>query len=166
MPDAGDATRRRTDAITVQPIGWVENARYDLKDDRWGGTVSTIVLDPQQLDASAVQGLDQFSHIEVLFHVDRVPATAIHRGARRPRENPEWPAVGILAQRAAARPNRLGVTRCRLLKVEGLRLTVSQLDAVDGTPVLDVKPYLEEFGPRGAVHQPEWSRVVMRGYFD
>jgi tRNA (Thr-GGU) A37 N-methylase len=72
----------------------------------------------------------------------------------------------IFAQRASARPNGLGVTRCRLLRIEGLRLTVDGLDALDGTPVLDIKPYLEEFGPRGPVHQPQWTRELMHGYFD
>ena len=157
---------RRADAIAVRPIGWVENARHDLNDDRWNGTVSTVVLDPEQFGVSAVLGLDQFSHIEVLFYFHRIAAASVHWGARRPRENPAWPASGILTQRAAARPNRLGVARCRLLKIDGLRLTVSELDALDGTPVLDVKPYMEEFGPRGPVHQPAWSREVMRDYFD
>jgi tRNA (adenine37-N6)-methyltransferase len=166
MPDSEAEPPRRPDAIAVRPIGWVENIHQDVGDDRWGGTISTVVLDPQQFDEAALLGLDQFSHVEVLFHFHRIAPASVHWGARRPRENPAWPAVGILAQRAAARPNRLGLTRCRLLKIEGLRLTVSQLDAVDGTPVLDVKPYLEEFGPRGTVHQPEWSREVMRGYFD
>jgi len=128
--------------------------------------VSTIVLDPRRFDTSAVRGLEAFSHVEVVFQLHRITPRAIQRGARHPRNNPVWPAVGILAQRAAARPNRLGVTRCRLLKVEGLRLTVDRLDAVDGTPVLDVKPYMEEFGPRGPVRQPRWSREVMRDYFD
>lgn len=127
--------------------------------------MSTIVLDPHRFDASAVRGLEAFSHVEVVFHFHRITPRGVQRRARHPRNNPAWPAVGILAQRAAARPNRLGVTRCRLLKVEGLRLTVDRLDAVDGTPVLDVKPYMEEFGPRGPVRQPRWSREVMRGYF-
>jgi tRNA (Thr-GGU) A37 N-methylase len=152
--------------ISVRPLGRVENDRRDLDTDRWGGTVSTIVLDPRRVDISSVRGLEEFSHIEVVFQLHRVAPAAIRRGARRPRGNPAWPEVGILAQRAAVRPNRLGVTRCRLLKVDGLRLTVLHLDAVDGTPVLDVKPYLEEFAPRGPVRQPAWTREVMRGYFD
>lgn len=154
------------ESISVRPIGLVQNGRRDLDVDRWGGTVSTIVLDPRCVEPAAVRGLEEFSHIEVLFHLHRVADAAVQRGERRPRENPVWPPVGILAQRAAARPNRLGVTRCRLLGVDGLRLRVEQLDAVDGTPVLDVKPYFEEFSPRGPVRQPAWTREVMRGYFD
>jgi tRNA (Thr-GGU) A37 N-methylase len=86
-------------------------------------------------------------------------------GARHPRGNTAWPNVGILAQRAKNRPNRIGVTVCRLLSVDGLRLTVAALDAIDGTPVLDVKPYMAEFGPRGMVRQPAWSSELMSGYW-
>jgi tRNA-Thr(GGU) m(6)t(6)A37 methyltransferase TsaA len=156
---------RQPQRISLSPIGHVVNNRRGLDTDRWGRTVSTIVLDRRRIDASAVQGLEAFSHIEVLFQFHRIAPNAIHRGARHPRQNPAWPAVGILAQRAAARPNRLGVTRCRLLKVDGLRLIVERLDAVNGTPVLDVKPYMKEFGPQGPVRQPRWSREVMQGYF-
>ncbi len=83
-----------------------------------------------------------------------------------PRGNPEWPAVGIFAQRAKNRPNRLGVSTCELVGVDGCTLDVRGLDAIDGTPVLDVKPYLAEFGPRSPVHQPVWSHELMAGYFD
>ena len=73
--------------------------------------------------------------------------------------------MGIFAQRAKGRPNRIGVTVCRLLAVEGLTLTVQALDAIDGTPVLDLKPYMAEFGPRGEIRQPAWSRELMAGYW-
>src|SRR5205807_206240 len=74
-------------------------------------------------------------------------------GARRPRGNLEWPEVGILAQRAKARPSRIGVSVCELVEVDGLELAVRGLDAIDGTPVLDVKPYMIEFAPRGPIFQ-------------
>ncbi len=67
--------------------------------------------------------------------------------------------------RAKARPNRIGVSRCRLLGVDGLSLRVEGLDAIDGTPVLDVKPWVAEFGPRGEVRQPAWSSELMRDYY-
>ena len=79
--------------------------------------------------------------------------------------NPDWPKVGILAQRAKNRPNRIGITTCELLAVDGPTLTVAGLDAIDGTPVLDVKPYLAEFGPRGELRQPAWSRELMKDYW-
>lgn len=73
--------------------------------------------------------------------------------------------AGIFAQRSKRRPNRLGLTRCRLLRIEGVTLFVEGLDAIDGTPVLDIKPYLREFDPRGEVRQPAWSTEVMEKYF-
>ena len=73
--------------------------------------------------------------------------------------------MGILAQRAKGRPNRIGVSVCELLAVDGLRLRVRGLDAVDGTPVLDVKPYMPAFGPRGPVRQPAWAEELMRDYW-
>ncbi len=82
----------------------------------------------------------------------------IETGARHPRGNRDWPLVGIFAQRGKNRPNRLGVSRCRVVTVEGLDVHVEGLDAVDGTPVPDLKPYMEEFGPRGEVHQPAGGR--------
>jgi tRNA (Thr-GGU) A37 N-methylase len=85
--------------------------------------------------------------------------------ARHPRGNPAWPEVGIFAQRATDRPNRLGLCTCALVAVDGASIVVRGLDAIDGTPVLDVKPYLEEFAPRREVRQPPWSHELMRGYW-
>ena len=75
------------------------------------------------------------------------------------------PAVGIFAQRAKARPNRIGATIVRILGRDGGRLRVEGLDAIDGTPVLDIKPVLAEFLPSGPVRQPEWTRELMRDYW-
>lgn len=86
-------------------------------------------------------------------------------GARHPRNNKEWPAVGIFAQRGKNRPNRLGSTICRIVRVEGSKLFVSELDAINGTPVLDIKPVMTEFLPRQEVHQPAWSHELMRQYW-
>ena len=74
-------------------------------------------------------------------------------------------AIGIFAQRGKGRPNRIGISTCRLLGVDGTRVRVSGLDAIDGTPVLDIKPYMREFGPRGEVRQPHWADEIMGGYF-
>jgi tRNA (Thr-GGU) A37 N-methylase len=73
--------------------------------------------------------------------------------------------VGIFAQRAKNRPNRIGVTVCRVLRVEGTTLHVQGLDAVDGTPVVDLKPWVHQLGPRGSVHQPAWMDELMAEYW-
>jgi tRNA (Thr-GGU) A37 N-methylase len=86
-------------------------------------------------------------------------------GARHPRNNPAWPQVGIFAQRGKNRPNRLGLTTVRILGVAGRELRVAELDALDGTPVLDIKRVLAEFLPRGPIRQPDWSHELMRDYW-
>ena len=110
-------------------------------------------------------GLDQFSHLEIIFLMHRVDPAAIETDARHPRGRTDWPRVGIFAQRGKARPNRLGVSRCALVGVDGMEIRVRGLDAIDGTPILDIKPWLAEFGPRGVVTQPDWSQALMRDYY-
>jgi tRNA (adenine37-N6)-methyltransferase len=151
--------------VVMQPIGVVNGGRDEAIDDHWGHVEASIELDGALLGLDATAGLEEFSHIEVVFLFDRVGHDDITRGARHPRGRTDWPAVGILAQRAKSRPNRIGVTLCELVSVDGLVLRVRGLDAVDGSPVLDVKPYLSAFGPRGRVREPAWVRELMRDYW-
>jgi tRNA-Thr(GGU) m(6)t(6)A37 methyltransferase TsaA len=149
---------------TVHAVGRVSSGRTELVDDDWGDVESSIVLLPPY-DADSVLGLAEFSHLEVVYLFDRVDPGSVQSGARVPRGNAAWPKVGIFAQRAKFRPNRIGLTTCRLLSVEGTTLRVQGLDAVDGTPILDIKPFMAEFGPRGEVRQPRWSHELMARYF-
>jgi tRNA (Thr-GGU) A37 N-methylase len=149
----------------IEPIGHVVGGRDETIDDDWGGVEATIVLDGEVLDPDAALGLEDFSHIEVVYLFHLVDEARVTSGARRPRGNEDWPEVGILAQRAKGRPNRMGVSRCELVDVDGLKLRVRGLDAVDGTPVLDVKPFMVEFAPRGPVFQPAWASELMRHYW-
>ncbi|MGG5810653.1 SAM-dependent methyltransferase [Falsiroseomonas sp. CW058] len=149
----------------IAPIGHVRGGRAAPVDDAWDGVEAEIVLDPAMLGAEATLGLDAFSHVTVVFVFDRIDPAGVERGARHPRGRRDWPRVGILAQRGSPRPNRLGVTTCRLLGVAGMVLRVRGLDAVDGTPVLDVKPHMTGFDPRGEVREPAWAREIMRGYW-
>lgn len=151
--------------MEVTAIGRVSSPRTEPLDDDWDAVISTVALDPEQFSPDALEGLAEFSHVEVVYLFDRVDPAGVQTGARHPRGNPEWPRVGIFAQRAKGRPNRIGVSVCRLLGVDGLTLTVQALDAIDGTPVLDVKPYLAEFAPRGEVRQPAWSHELMADYW-
>ena len=96
---------------------------------------------------------------------DRVDPADVETGARHPRGNESWPRVGIFAQRAKDRPNRIGVSICRLLRIEERDVHVAGLDAVDGTPVLDLKPVMAEFAPRGELRQPAWAGELMAGYW-
>ncbi|MDQ1373226.1 MAG: tRNA (adenine37-N6)-methyltransferase [Actinomycetota bacterium] len=152
--------------IELTPIGTVRGGRGDAIDDDWGGVAATIELDSGRFTADAVAGLDGFSHLEVVFQFHLVDETTITTGARHPRERADWPLVGIFAQRGKMRPNRLGVTVCELVAIEGLTVGVRGLDAVDGTPVLDIKPYMREFAPRGETTQPAWASELMAGYWE
>ncbi|WNM28772.1 SAM-dependent methyltransferase [Demequina capsici] len=152
--------------IEMTPLGHVTCTRREQVDDGWDREEATIHLDPAQLGPEALVGIEDFSHVEVIFHFDRHPVDDIETSARRPRGNPEWPRVGILAQRGRRRPNRIGATIARVVAVDGMSLTVTGLDALDGTPVLDIKPYMQEFGPRGPVRQPQWATELMRSYWE
>lgn len=150
----------------MRPIGVVRSPRSEAIDDGWDLIDSSIQLDLDVVDAEAVAGLRDFSHIEVVFVFDGVDPGGVVRGARRPRGNPEWPEVGILAQRAKNRPNRIGTTVCELMNVRPWgELGVRGLDAIEGTPVLDIKPYFTEFAPRGDVLQPAWVGELMADYW-
>jgi tRNA-Thr(GGU) m(6)t(6)A37 methyltransferase TsaA len=157
-------TMQSDDASMVQAIGYVSSSRSEAIDDDWGPIEATISLVPPYGPAS-VLGLEDFSHIEVIYVFNGVDPAKVQMGSRVPRGNPAWPEVGIFAQRAKFRPNRLGLATCELLGVEGTVLRVRGLDAIDGSPVMDVKPYMSEFGPRGAVRQPVWSHELMAGYY-
>jgi tRNA-Thr(GGU) m(6)t(6)A37 methyltransferase TsaA len=153
-------------AIVLRPIGYVRGGRGEAVDDVWGAVRATIELDGTRFGPEALAGIAAFSHLEVVYLFHGVPAHKIETGARHPRNRADWPLVGIFAQRGKNRPNRIGVSRCNLVGVEGLRLTVQRLDAIDGTPVLDIKPYMREFGPVGDVVQPAWATELMARYFD
>lgn len=143
--------------IEFSPIGVVHSPAREPVDDVRGGVKCRIDLDSSRFTPECLQGLSDFSHVEVVFFLHRGPESEMATG---------YPGVGIFAQRGRARPNRIGVTICRLLAVKGLSLEVVGLDAIDGTPVLDIKPYMREFAARGEIRQPEWVDELMRGYWE
>lgn len=154
------------DRYRISPIGHVRGGRAEIADDRWGMERARIELDTGVVGPAATIGLTAFSHVEVVYLFDAVDEAAVCTGARHPRGRPDWPEVGILAQRAKDRPNRIGVTTCALLDVDGSSIEVEGLDAVDGTPVLDVKPYMSGFAPRGPVREPAWALELMDRYWE
>ena len=142
--------------IPCTPIAVVHGGRAEVLDDDWADVAAIIRLD-DSYSPDAFLGLDEFSHVEVVFWFDHVPETAIETGARHPRNRDDWPLVGIFAQRGKNRPNRLGVSRAEIVRVVGRDLHVRGLDAIEGSPVLDIKPVMREFEPRGDVRQPAWA---------
>jgi tRNA (adenine37-N6)-methyltransferase len=150
--------------ITLDPIGVVVGGRIEAVDDDWGEVESVVRLERSRFENDAVAGLEAFSHLCVVFHFHLVEEADVVTGARHPRGNPNWPRVGMFAQRGRMRPNRLGVSNCALRAVDGLDLLVRGLDAVAGTPVLDVKPFMREFEPVES-RQPAWATELMAGYY-
>lgn len=149
---------------TVKPVATVRSTRSSPTDDHWGKETATIVLyDSFPLDS--LEGIDAFSHLEILFLFDKVAEAAICVGARHPRGNVNYPPTGIFAQRAKSRPNRIGASFVRLLSRQGRTLTVAGLDAIDGTPVLDIKPVFREFLPKEEIRQPKWVTELLREYW-
>ena len=152
-------------SITMTPVGRVEGGRDVPEGDDWGDSRARIVLDAERFDDEALMGLETFSHAEVVYVFDKVAENEIVTGARHPRGNKAWPRIGIFAQRGKNRPNRIGITVCEIVAVDGRTLEVRGLDAIDGTPVLDIKPVMSGFAPRGEVREPSWALEIMERYW-
>ncbi|WP_261305252.1 tRNA (N6-threonylcarbamoyladenosine(37)-N6)-methyltransferase TrmO [Paenibacillus andongensis] len=151
--------------FSVKPIAYIRNSREAIEDDYWGNIVSTIEL-TSEFSEESVQGIEDFSHLEVIFYFNQVKDEHIQFEARHPRNNKEYPKVGIFAQRGKNRPNKLGLTTVEVLKREGKTIYIKGLDAINGTPVLDLKPVMKEFAPKGEIKQPYWVSDLMKEYWE
>jgi tRNA-Thr(GGU) m(6)t(6)A37 methyltransferase TsaA len=149
--------------LQLEPIGTVRSPVSEGVDENWGAVIAEIHL-AEQL-AAGLQGLDQFSHLLVVFWMHQSSFDAASDLVRRPRGRADMPPVGIFAQRAKHRPNPIGITPVELVGVSGSVLTVRGLDAIDGTPVLDLKPYVPTFDHVKNAAVPEWIERLMQGYF-
>jgi tRNA (Thr-GGU) A37 N-methylase len=103
----------RSEAWVLKPIGRVYSSVKEVAGDCWGGEVSTSELHPNLFGPGNTLGLDQYSHTEAVFLLDKIPADKIEKGARHPRGRADWPKMGIFAQRSKDRPNRIGITVCK-----------------------------------------------------
>ena len=151
--------------VTLKPKGFAYNSRNAMNDDKWGDVISEIRLD-ESLPEESLAGIEGFSHAEIIFYFDQAAEEKEILMTRHPRGNKAWPKVGIFAQRNKDRPNHLGLTIVSIIKREGRTLFVKGLDAIGGTPVLDIKPVFAEFLPRGAVRQPQWSHELVKEYWE
>ena len=149
--------------ITLHAIGIVKNIRKEITDDFWGSVVSEITLS-EDIPADAFSNISDFSHLEIIFHFDKVAEDKIMYSGL-PRGNPDYPMMGIFAQRKKDRPNRIGLCTAKLLSHNDRVITVQGLDAIDGTPVLDIKPVFKEFQPVGDIKQPGWVAALMKDYW-
>jgi len=143
-------------------IGEVKSSVTEAVDMNWGEVVSEIVLKPKY--APGLLGLGDFSHAMILTFLNEAKYDPDVHLRRHPQENMDNPLLGIFAQRARHRPNRIGVTACEIVEVTENSVKVRALDAIDGTPVIDVKPYVPVYDRKDA-SIPEWMENMMKGYF-
>lgn len=151
--------------LQMHPIGHVVGGRREASKDGWGANRCTLVLDAAQFGPQALQGIADLSHLEVVFYFHVDADEPVETGARHPRGRTDWPCVGIFAQRGRMRPNRIGTSICRVVEVREREIDVEGLDAVHGTPLLDIKPVWAEYLPQGPVRQPDWSHELMAHYW-
>jgi tRNA (adenine37-N6)-methyltransferase len=149
---------------TFQAIGYVHSTVREPTDQGWGPVVAQIELLPEF--AAGTLGLEAFSHVIVVTFLHKARfEVAPHTLRRRPQGRAEFPEVGIFSQRAKNRPNRIGITAVELLAVSGARLEVRGLDAIDSTPILDIKPYFPQYDGKKDVRTPDWVAKLMQDYF-
>lgn len=150
--------------VTFSPIGVVRNSINKMSTGNWAQAESRIELNPELMPG--LQGLADFSHAVVVFHLDQIPPFDKSKQLlRQPRGMEHLPPVGVFAQRTKFRPNPIGVTPVRLISIQGNVLTVTGLDAMEGTPVLDVKPFIPEFDSVENTKQAAWVPDMLKGYF-
>jgi tRNA (adenine37-N6)-methyltransferase len=150
-------------SILCRTIGVVRSPVTEGRDDGWASVVSELHLDEDV--AAGLSGIEGFSHAVVVFWMHQSSFDATTDLVRRPRGRVDMPEVGIFAQRAKHRPNPIGLTAVRVVGRRGRIVEVQGLDAIDGTPVLDLKPYVPAFDEAGSATVPEWMGRLMAGYF-
>jgi tRNA-Thr(GGU) m(6)t(6)A37 methyltransferase TsaA len=149
--------------IKLKPVATIRNSRIEATDDYWGEVITEITLE-DHIPAEAFENIEKYSHLEIIFYFDKADAgQMVYSG--RPRGNPDYPVMGIFSQRKKDRPNHLGLTTVELIAHNGRTIIVKGLDAIDGTPVLDIKPAVKEFEPRQEVMQPRWVEELMKDYW-
>ena len=149
--------------IKLKPIATVKNSLTTPTDDYWEEVISEIEL-ADHIPTEAFEGLSEFSHLEIIYFFDKVNNKEIVFSGH-PRGNPNYPLVGIFGQRKKDRPNTIGLCTVELLEHKGRIIKVKYLDAIDGTPVLDIKPVFKEFQLKGEIRQPFWVSNLMKNYW-
>jgi tRNA-Thr(GGU) m(6)t(6)A37 methyltransferase TsaA len=149
--------------LKLTPIAIVKNSRTTPTDDHWEEVISEIEL-AETIPAEAFENITDFSHLEIIYYFDKVESKDIVFSGR-PRGNPSYPIIGIFGQRKKDRPNRIGLCTVQLLEHRERTIKVKYLDAIDGTPVLDIKPVFREYQPKGEIKQPTWVEDLMKNYW-
>lgn len=148
--------------IIMTPIGYVENNVQAKKDVSWGGDISRIVLEKEYY--MGLSGLEDFSHAVIIYYLDKAEYKREKHLRRRPQNRDDMPLVGIFSQRGKDRPNKIGMTAVQIVEVSEKTLVVKGLDAINGTTVLDIKPYYPVYDKKDA-DVPDWVNRLMEHYF-
>ncbi len=148
-------------AITLKPIGKVKNSVRRMKREGWESMVSEIILDP--VHEEALEGVEDYSHLLVLFWLSRLRRADREMKKIHPKSRQDLPLVGIFATRTQYRPNPIGLTLVKLLGRKKNVLRVRGLDAVNGTPVIDIKPLSPHHEYPVRVRVPAWYHRLWPG---
>lgn len=143
-------------------IGTVKSPITEPIDINWSEVLSEIILKDEY--TSGLLGLEGFSHLIVLTYLHKAKFIPKKHLRRHPQERQDMPLLGIFAQRARHRPNRIGVTTVEMIEIHDNRIKVRALDAIDGTPILDIKPYVPVYDRKDATI-PMWMETMMKDYF-
>lgn len=146
--------------LTLRPIGRVVKGRpWGVPGDEWQEAVAELEIDPAWV--GALDGIEGFSHLWVVWWLDRFdePPASPHV---HPEGRPDTPLVGLFATRSPRRPNPIALTVVRLVERRGARLRVQGLDACEGTPVLDLKPYLRRGDQVPEATMPAWLEQLWK----
>jgi len=149
--------------VQLKPVGFISSPVTEQTDENWGGVISRILLQPEYI--GALSGLEDFSHAIIITYLHQAKYEKEKHLQRRPRGLESMPKVGIFSQRAKDRPNAIGVTTVKIITVGSDFIEVQGLDAINGTPVLDVKPYYPQYDKIDSPKTPEWVGRLMEKYF-
>ena len=145
------------------PIGVVKCNISEKIDRNWGKVTSKIIIDEHLMNG--LKGLSDFSHIIIVYHLNQAKFIYENHLTRKPQGRDDMPNVGIFSQRAKDRPNPIGVTAVKLISIDKNIVEVQGLDAINDTPVLDIKPYYPVYDLRENATVPEWVNILMKNYF-
>jgi tRNA-Thr(GGU) m(6)t(6)A37 methyltransferase TsaA len=145
--------------MVLKPVAFVNS---DIKDKQppgfnWEKVVSRIEVKVSY--NQALEGLEEYSHIVVIYWLNRTDATRMALKVH-PRGDKKLPLVGVFASRSPYRPNPVGQKVVRLLRRQNNTLWVEGLDAIDATPVIDIKPYIPDYDSVVDTRVPEWNHKV------
>lgn len=137
--------------IKLKPIGFVKNNIKELRLGKFAGEISEIIVDEKFADA--LNGIEDYSHVIIVYWLHMVKDSVI---THRPQGNPDVPIVGIFACRCPQRPNPIAISTVKLIERKGNRIKVKGLDILDGTPVIDIKPYWPQYDKVENGKIPDW----------